>query len=120
MPLTATGVEELAVLPFPSRPSSPRPQHCSAPSRRVAHMWKMPASMATEVVLPPAEDGAIAGECAGVKAAGTDGGGGDSSDRHRSEGSLPSDGRTELAGVVAPPALERAVGKARAGMEAAT
>src|SRR2546427_459125 len=79
-----------------------------------------PVAELTEVVLPPAEDGAIAGEGAGVKAAGSDGGGGDSSDRHRSEGSLSGDGRTELAGVVAPPALDRAVGKARARMEAAT
>src|SRR5206468_12447297 len=51
-PGTVVGVEEFAVLPLPSRPSPLRPQQRALPSCRRAHMWKIPASMATAVVIP--------------------------------------------------------------------
>src|SRR2546422_3286360 len=50
--VTVVGVEDEARLPLPSRPSSLRPQHRAVPSRRTAHVWKMPASMESPGVIP--------------------------------------------------------------------
>ena len=40
---TDTGTLELAVPPFPSRPSAPDPQHCTPPPDNTAHVLNPPA-----------------------------------------------------------------------------
>ena len=39
---TATGVDELLLLPFPSWPLSFKPQHLTAPVATFAHVWLPP------------------------------------------------------------------------------
>src|SRR3954463_6120677 len=49
-PLTATGAELDAVVPFPSCPESLKPQQRTVPVLRTAQVWKLPAAI--EIAVP--------------------------------------------------------------------
>ena len=50
-PFTVTGETEFAVVPFPSAPSVPLPQHWTVPLLRAMHVWDC-IEMATALVTP--------------------------------------------------------------------
>src|SRR5438046_945041 len=51
-PVRATGVDALAVVPWPSWPEPLAPQHFTVPFANNAHEWAPPAPIATAVVRP--------------------------------------------------------------------
>src|SRR2546422_2755062 len=51
-PTTVTGVKASVVVPFPSRPSVFRPQHCTEKSWRTAQVCSAPDDAAVAVVIP--------------------------------------------------------------------
>src|SRR2546422_994304 len=52
-PMTSTGKKRLLVVPSPSWPTKPPPQHLTPPTLVSAQLWKSPAAIAVTPLLRP-------------------------------------------------------------------